>query len=60
MLLRDFEQPGSAKLDRLAKRIEAGTVVARFEGAPELAVGSAAAVSVGEVHLFDAQSELAL
>ena len=38
----------------------AGTVVARFEGAPELAVGSAAAVSVGEVHLFDAQSELAL
>jgi multiple sugar transport system ATP-binding protein len=40
----------------------AGTVIARFEGAPDLAVGSAAAISIapGAIHLFDAQDERAL
>jgi multiple sugar transport system ATP-binding protein len=43
-------------------KTEAGTVVARFEGAPSLQVGSTAtaAVAASDVLLFDAQSERAL
>jgi multiple sugar transport system ATP-binding protein len=43
-------------------KTEAGSVVARFEGAPNLHVGEAAQISVapGSLHLFDADGGKAL